>query len=381
MGLTLNRGNNKDTREDSVIPARNKEYEGVKKDGRTVNSYGVNRGDLGLGLFDENGEQERAKWESKEPIELKLNSQEDPNDVFRLGEQMQEEPKGLKLSGQANATKSVGDKNANPWDNPYDEYKGGPRSISKPIDHRTYKKKEEREQHPVLLISFILMTAVFVCEIAVLAWISAQNDVDVQYNLMKFVWVFGVVPIVVFLDAILVNALYKKKISLILLGWLLPFVYPLKRGNFTNGHSVTGHIVCWGSLVAYISVILMISEAVSNYGVIVQMSDAEIRHKAAAVLDQDIRGIKASSRIMPNMNLETAICEQVDGEEVVYLIGKDSLYVEGYAFVDTGENNIDTVLGFAKNDAGQYELIFVSFAEQVLNKAFIQTYWDEVLGL
>lgn len=380
MGLELKRGNKSETTEEIAIPARNKDYEGVKQDGSSISAYGVESGDLGLGLFAGEESPNRAHRREEESIELKLYSDENPNDVLHLEEQMQNETERLKLSGVGNSTKSGNtSKNANPWDNPIENYEVRPRTVGKAIDSRTYMENVEEEHHPVLLITFIVVVATFVLELASLGWISAQKVVDVQFNLMKFQWLYIGVSIVVLVDAILVNMLHKKKLSLILLALFLPFVYPLQRGKHTNGHSVTGHIVLWSSFIAYASLILLIGKAVNSYGGIVQLSDEKVRHEAAMALDQDIYGVNVGSQIIQNMDIDYATYEQQNGKDVVELMGRDSVYLEKNRFVDGGIENIETVFIFVKNSTGQYVLTKVMLGKQELTDKYLEFYWNEVI--
>lgn len=58
-------------------------------------------------MFDGNSEDPRPKDEEQEKVELKLYSDEDPNDVFYLGKK-EEDDGGLRLSGQKDSVKRKG---------------------------------------------------------------------------------------------------------------------------------------------------------------------------------------------------------------------------------------------------------------------------------
>lgn len=380
MGLKLKRGNNQENSREVTLSARNKDFSGVKKDGRAIGIYGEKSDDLGLGLFDGNSEDHRPKDEEQEKVELKLYSDEDPNDVFHLGKKEEEEGR-LRLSGQKDSANKKGTaRDLNPWDHPYEEYAMGSRSISKSIDSRTYRGRVEEEHHPVLLIMYIIVATLFFSEIVVLGWVTAQNDVDIQFNLLKFRWLYTAVSSVVLLDAILVNILHRKNGVIVVLALMLPFTYPLKRGKDTNGHSFTGHLICWGWLVAFTSLMMLVAGAISKYGAVVQIPDERIRHEAALVLNQDLDGMSMGNRMKKVIWIEDARYEQQNGEDVVVLMGYDSVYFKNTTFVHSGADDIETRFYFVKNGEGQYELSMVTLDEKEITGQNLQYYWNKYLN-
>ena len=105
----------------------------------------------------------------------------------------------------------------------------------------------------ILIIGKYAAHLSIILEIALIAWICSQGMSDVYMNLQKLQGVFSICTLVVIVDAVLVNILYGRKVSLIVWALLLPFVYPMQRNKYMSGSGGLGTLCCFGFLVAFLA--------------------------------------------------------------------------------------------------------------------------------
>ncbi len=340
MGLRLNRQSDKD-RKVVPLPARNKEYDGVKKDGKTVDLYGREKEDLLLDLFqEENGNQEDMDGEK---IELSIH------------------------------------RDINPWDRPIEDVLDSTKSFSRAVDHRTQRQKVSEEQHPVLLISFVLMITACSIGIAVMAWIHMLEKVDLYYNLRYAGWIGLIILAVMWLDVILVSALFKKNGALVGTLILFPFVYPVKRGYHTNGHSVSGWFVCVVSIVAVISAIVTFCMGVRQYGPVFFEPNERIRHEVGMALDTEIEQRTVSNHIQKLMDIECYSYENEGGTEYVQIGGTAYFSFREGSYVRTEGNPVETTFCFKKGNNRQYALQSIGLDKKQIKGKDLELYWNEVV--
>lgn len=340
MGLRLNRQNDRD-RKIVPLPARNKEYDGVKQDGKTVNLYGREKEDLSLELFqEENGKHEDADYDK---VELTIH------------------------------------RDVNPWDRPVEDVLDKTKSFSRAIDHRTQKQKVSEEQHPVLLISFVLMITACCAGIVVLAWIHMLEAIDLYYNLRNAGRMGLIILALMWLDVILVTALFKKSGPLVGTLVLFPFAYPLKRGYHTNGHSVTGWFVCIVGVVAVISAFVSFCMGMRQYGSAFFEPNERIRHEVGMALDTEIDQRTFGNYIQKLMDIEYYSYDNADRKEYVQIGGTTYFTFRDGAYVRTEGEPVETTFLMKKNKDYRYELYSVTLGTTQLKGKDLSLYWDEVV--
>ena len=340
MGLRLNRRNDRDNKV-VPLPARNKDYAGVKQEGRTVNQYGMEKEDLSLDLFEKDNH--RSDDTDDEKTELTIN------------------------------------RDVNPWDLPVEDVLDKTKSFSRAIDHRTQRQKVSEEQHPVLLISFVLMIIACSAGIGVMAWIHMLETVDLYFNLLNAVWIGLTILVVMWLDVILVSALFKKNGPLVGTLIFFPFAYPLKRGYHTSGHSSTGWFVCMVSLVAVISTIISFCTAMRWYGPAFFEPNERIRHEVGAVLDTDIEERAVSDYIRNMMDIEYYAYENDEGKEYVQIGGMTYITFRDGSYVRTEGDAVETTFCFKKDKNRKYCLQSVLLDETQVKGKDLVLYWNEVV--
>ena len=345
MGLKLKDGKQITRSTENLGDGNVTDWEGVKKDGGAINPYGVNRNDLSLNPFE--GEQDQNRQVLKdENIEIKLNGDDD----FKLDDRLGEEKDNLLAKN----------------------------SISQAIDHRTYTSDVEREG-PLQMIMMIIAYVAIIVKLSCMGWICSQHAVDIVYNVQPLQWVVNVVAVVIVIDAIVVNVLHKRSISLIVFALLLDCLYPLQRGKRTEQGETIGTILTVIMFIAYGALFLQAGKAVNNYGTIIYLEDEKTREEIAFVLDQEINNARLGNRIMQIMDIEEAIYGQENKKDVVILEGKGSVHLQNSSFVANGYKDTETRLGFVKSDTGQYELVSVTLGDQVLTDQYLEYYQKEVL--
>lgn len=342
MGLKLKNDNSITESTGQLYNSNTEDWDGVKKDGGAIGPYGVNRHDLGLDLFGEARETERND-QQQEDVELKITSQNE--EMF---------------------FQEVKDVSNTP-------------SISKAIDLRTYTNTAKKETSLLLLIFTFVAYIAIIVKLATIGWICSKDAIDIYFNTMSLAWVMSAVSVVLFIDVIVVNVVYKRNIFLIIIAWLLDFVYPSKRGKHTGQGEMIGTILSVTMFIAYVALILLVGKAVNNYGNIIQIEDEKVRAEAAVLLDQKMDGVRMGNQMMQNIDIEEVVYGQQSNKDVVILEGNGSIYLQNGNFVISSYKDTKTTLGFVKSSTGQYELTSVTLGDQILTDQHLSYYWEEIM--
>ncbi len=342
MGLKLKTGVHVTQSPEKINGQNNSDWDGVKKNGGAINPYGVNHNDLSLELFDK----ERESNNLDEKVELKLTGVND----FELDNDRSIEQDEMLARN----------------------------SIAQAIDHRTYTSTVE-EDGPLRIVMMIIAYVAVVVKLACIGWVCSQNVVDIIYNVTPMQWIINGVAVVILIDAIVVNVIHKKSISLIIIALLLDFLYPLQRGKHTEVGEMIGGVLTVTLLIAYGAFILLAGKAINNYGNVIRIDDEQVRTQAAIVLDQEINGTRLGNRIMKAVEIEEANYGQQDGKESVVLRGNGSVTLRNGNFVMGSYYDTKTTLGFVKSSTGQYELASVTLGDQTLTDQYLSYYWEKII--
>ena len=130
----------------------------------------------------------------------------------------------------------------NPWD--FDDIKEPVVIASRPVVTNNTHMAAKSQNNMVLTVGMVLVYISFAIYIICMACVCIKEPSDMYVNLLKVQWVFSLCVLIWIVDAVLVNILYDRKISLILFAWLFPFLYPSKRNDHVNGHAGLGNLFC-----------------------------------------------------------------------------------------------------------------------------------------
>lgn len=296
-------------------------------------------------------------------------------------EKKQETGSGLKLSGTSGVeTKKEDFQEANPWDFDKTQEPVVISSVSTTKNTGSVHGNDASGENIVLTIGKYAVYLSFILNFAAYAWICTQNHSEVFVNALKFQGLFGLCSIIVILDAILVNILYERKISLIVWALIFPIVYPMQRNKHVSGSSGMGTACFLVSIIAGLGMFGFIMKTWSEYGSIIMIMDNETRAEAAAVMDQTTTdGQRIGDKIMRKVSVEDALVQKQGNTTVVALAGYGSVTIDGDVFMDTGNSNIETQMAFVKQNNGTYELRAVIVNGVELTSYGAQSYWNSVI--
>lgn len=302
---------------------------------------------------------------------------------FKLSdeENKQESGSGLKLSGTSGVeTKKEDLGESNPWDFDKTQEPVVISSVSTTKNAGSVYGKNTSGENIVLTIGKYAVYLSFILNFAVYAWICTQNHSEIFVNALKFQGLFSICSIIVILDAILVNILHERKISLIILAWILPFIYPMQRNKHVSGSGGMGTACCFASIIAAVGLFAFIMKSWSQYGNIITILDNETRAEAVAVMDQTTSdGQRIGDKIVRKVSIEDALVQKQGNTTVVALAGYGSVTIDGDVFMDTGNSNIETQMAFVKQNNGTYELRAVILNGAELSSYGAQSYWNSVI--
>lgn len=289
---------------------------------------------------------------------------------------------GLRLSGgQEKPGTDTQTEQANPWDFDRPEESLKTRSVSSTAPDSSTYKSSAYQIHPVVKIGRIVVYVDMLFMIIAMASIGAQPKLDIYLSIIKLSPIFSVCELLLIVDAVLVNVLYEKKISLIFWAWLLAFVYPLKRDKHVNGGSSWGGLICIGIIMASVFLASNMVVASLTYGLAIVNVDeaerAEIKEfvEYTAAEGEDSFG----ERLKRNFTVENIVVEKQGNQTIMVFQGIGRYSVNENAFLDHGNNSVETQLAFVKDSSGDYQLGAVLFGDVQLSEYYMQHYWENLI--
>lgn len=306
-------------------------------------------------------------------MELKLANDEEkdkPSGGLRLSGAVEEQEPGLQKTED------------DPWDFGKQEKPFTTRSISSTaVEYSDMYSHSGNAIHILVKLGRIAVyIAILLSDIAAI-WVLMQPKVDMFYNAMKIGPLNSIIQLLLIVDAVLVNVLYKKKISLVFWAWLLGFVYPIKRDNHVNGGSAWGGIICFVTLSVGIAFGVGIYTSLMSYGEVVQNEDAAVRTEIAAFMEQPVAdgGETYGEKLKRNFFIQDAIVE-TQGSKSVLMIGMKGQYgVTSDNFIDYTDKTVPTQLTFVRDSSGNYQLAGVILDNTRLADAYTNYYWNSLL--
>lgn len=285
---------------------------------------------------------------------------------------------GLRLSGgNDNGTESV-EQQSNPWDfdEPLEPIKiSSTREVSP--DEGTFSS---RNGNPVLKVTKILVYLAVIAEIAGIVWACTSDLKLFANNLMGMRAITSLVGFICIVDAILVNVLYEKKISLIIWAIFFAFLYPLKRNQHVTGNGGFGGMLSGLYIISFVVCIGITFNYVANFGNTYKIRDEATRNTILDFMDQRLdNGERYGKKLMSNYLVEDIGIDTSTGTTVIYVIGDGTVYLDADVFVETSSKTIPTQLGFTKGSDGRYTLAAVILQDTQVNPRSVNYYSENVM--
>ncbi len=275
----------------------------------------------------------------------------------------EENIEGMKLSNEVDEAADTNDlpqrayseTKENPWD--YDKFKdledpGAFYSIHKPV---RIDVPPDHEYSIFPNISKIFMYIAVLLLIGVYVWMCVGKPVDILFRIQKYKVFFAIGNGILFLDALIVNVLYERKISLLFLAWLFPFVYPLARNHHVDDRPGMGGICCFAMLAACIATGVNVYHTYVQYGEYCMDENETLRHGVADLMDQKASdGERLGSVFKKNYRLEQV--KTNESGTVIQLEGYGKWYIGKMGYEPAAGFDVPTVLLYNRQATGEYEL-------------------------
>ncbi len=289
----------------------------------------------------------------------------------------------LKLANDNEKNEGTRHVEQNPWD--YDGVPARETSIRSSFNNEVYTASVSRSMSDTNIIVVIGRILVYIAAILIIGaalWCATQNKVDIAFNILKLSWAFTISNVICFVDAILVNVLHERKISLIVLAWLLPFLYPFKRDQHVNGSGGIGALMSLGMVIALVCVCAIMFSSITTYSGIATIEDDHTRTIAAEVFDQGgTQGTSLGARISGNVAVSNVQVVTKGTKTVVVFEGLGRHYIgEEGVLIESGNMVYETQLAFVKNESGQYVLSGVVLGNKQMNSQFVSYYNSMILN-
>lgn len=240
--------------------------------------------------------------------------------------------------------------------------------------------KENKYVDPADILIKVMGIVVYVAvilESAILCWTAYQGVGPLMTNLHKFSGLVSFLSLLIIIDAVLVNVLFEKKVSLIVLALTLPFLYPGLRTSHVKGSGGIGNMISLLYFFCLCGFIAFIGNSYLHYGAVLLIEDENSRSIAVNVLDQ----VTESGETLGDILSETIVIEQVGVQEnagnvVVGFSGQGMLSLDQDVFIKGMTKSVPTELVFVKPSGGTtYELRKAVLNDKELTERGITNYW------
>lgn len=256
-------------------------------------------------------------------------------------------------------------------------------------------------QTRTLKISKAVTHVISILFILVFGYSSIQDIAEFHQYLLPALGVFLACGAVYTVDAVLVNRMYKKNVSLYVLSWVFNFLYPTVRTKYIKRRY---------SIIAIGLAVLMIGTTVNfgctylayskSFSATYIAKDKDEQQMIQYLLEQPSENNKRLGELLGDAFQATGVAaKRVANQDVIVLIGQGLYDVDGNAvlnkkggksskvdkkksiFVRQDKCSVETQLVFIKNPKNdQYTLSSVKINEQQLLSAYVGAYWKMVVA-
>lgn len=290
---------------------------------------------------------------------------------------------GLRLPG-ASEQQGMGiqQEQENPWDFDKPEEPIITRSISDGVTAGSnLYSSSVGDVHIVVKLGRIIVYACMLFMIISMIWVGTQPKINSYSNFMKFSPFYSVCEGLLVMDAILVNVLYERKISLVVWAWLLGFAYPIRRDKHVNGGSMWGGLTCVGLLMATVAFMANFMVAFTDYGATIMNEDEAIRTAVVAFMEHTVSdgGENFGSKLKRNLQIQNVDVETQGNQSVVVVQGNGQYGANTDSFIDYTSKTVATQLAFVKDSSGNYKLGAVMLGNIQLSNQNVNYYWNTLM--
>lgn len=264
---------------------------------------------------------------------------------------------GDSLQSSGTERQQIRENERDPWNMEGELQPVGISSIASTVKIDDYKESRRNGSSIVLKISKIIMYILIISAIASVGWISTQKLSDIYINALKFRWLYSLCGLAAVIDAVLVNILYQRKISLFFIAWFLFFLYPGKRNKHMNEERGVDTFLGIAYITAVLIIVGLYSKGILEYGAVL-MAEEDSRAVAVEVLDQRTGdGTRIGDVISDNMLIEGVQVEKQAGRMVVGFSGMGKMGIVNGEFTIYNVKNVDTQIVFVKDmNSNEYEI-------------------------
>ncbi|MDO5155410.1 MAG: hypothetical protein Q4D51_05545 [Eubacteriales bacterium] len=307
-------------------------------------------------------------------MELKLSNQEENEN--KSG--------GLKLSGGSDFSQTnVKKEKDNPWDfqkeNDVIEVKSISNTAMSEINaHTNTYQSANDDTHIVVKIGKIVVYACMIFMIGSMIWICNQPQVDMYQCLMNLSPMYSVCELAFIIDAVMVNVLYDKKISLIIWSIVFPFIYPMKRDKHVDRGGAIGVVGLLAYLAVVVALVSNVMTSLTKYGTLVMNPNQEIRSTAVAFLDtmQKSGDRTFGNKLQSNLTIEDIQVEIKGSTTTIMVIGMGRYEVRTDGIMDYVTNKVPTELVFQKDGNSNYHIVGAVTNNTTLSNSNVEAFWN-----
>lgn len=242
--------------------------------------------------------------------------------------------------------------------------------------------KENHEISPsavVLKIFHVLAYFAIAAEIVTLSLICIQENNKILYNLTDCKTVFVVVALVLLTDSLLVNLLFEKHFTLVIVALILPFFYPALRGSVVSNKNSIGVAA---SFIYFLSICFTLGcvwTAYVNYGNVLTMEDRHMQEKVVTCMELQLDNGKSLKEFLKEEFDDEEITLQSDRQwNYVCVKGHGYVYYKDEGFVTRMKRDVPTTLIFRIEEGKLLQLSSVTLREDELTETGMKNYWNWV---
>lgn len=282
-----------------------------------------------------------------------------------------------RLSGEGKMSAKTGKAGDDPWE--YDEFKdledpGAFYSIHKPIQ---IDVPPDHEYSIFPRISKVFMYIAILLLIGVYVLMCAGKPVDIVFRIQKYKMFFAIGSGILFVDAVIVNWLYERKFSLLILAWLFPFAYPLERNHHVDDRAGLGGIFSFALIAAFLATGVNVYHTYVQYGEYCMEENETLRHGVADLMDQKAAsGERQAAFFERNYNIEKIQINE--SGTVIQLDGYGKWYMSKMGYEPSADFDIPTTLVYRRQPAGGYQLTDIVLDGSSLSEADRSVYENKV---
>lgn len=288
---------------------------------------------------------------------------------------------GLKMAGDdvEELQKKKGLSDIDSWDFSEEDNNQYVTSAKSKLQREAKESHEITPSEVILKILHVLICVAVLVEIATLSFICMGESHLILYTLSDCKTVFMVVAALLVIDAILVNILFEKHFSLIVVAVVLPFLYPALRGSVVSNKNWFGTILSFIYFLGICFTFGCVWTAYVNYGNILSMEDRITQERIVTCMELQLDNGKSLKEFLKEEFNDEEITLQSDKQwNYVCIKGYGYVYLRDDGFVTRMKRDVPTTLIFQIENGKLLTLNSVTLREDELTETGMKNYWNWV---